>query len=221
MSTRIALFAIAFAAVAAGCTAEDRASLEWGPICFPEDAEACGTSGECEKVLASTRPFVYTNATDAFSAVVFNNQLDLFVQFNNQLPNNADETAGRVNTNDAVIEEYRLDFSVPGLSIPSASYPAYAVIPAASSQTPIVPVIPAATLQIIEGLIATTAVVTVDIVARGRLMDGTEFEAGPQQFAVDVIDGTAARPGCSTAGEVVVAVCPHEGQSASVACAAP
>jgi hypothetical protein len=238
MKTSIVAFAIVLLAGTAGCKADNHASIELFALCgMPEDAESCATSGECDTFFAG-RPFVFTFAESAFvPGLIFQNQLDLFLQVNNQLPNNADPTAGRVNTNDAIFESYELSFDVRDtfdaagvffpVSVADVSYPAVSTIPANSSFTPFVPLIPRAQLAAIGAQMFaggdddSTATVIVKLRVKGHLEDGSEFETGEHEYAVDVFDATAARPRCPTPGDEVTAVCPHEGQPLTLGCEAP
>jgi hypothetical protein len=238
MKTRVVAFAFALLAGTAGCKTENHASIEVFGICGPpEDAETCSTSGECETFFAG-RPTVFTMAESAFfPGVIFENELNHFMQVNNQLPNNADPSAGRVNTNDAIIESYEFSFDVRGtfdaigaffqVSIPDLSYPAVSTIPANGSFTPNVPLIPRAQLKAISdemflnGDDDSLATVIVSLRMKGHLEDGTEFETAEHEYAIDVIDMIAAAPVCPIAGEEVVAICPHEGQDFTFVCAEP
>lgn len=226
MKPSLALLLALLAVAAAGCERDNDASIEVFTICAPpEDAASCGTDGTCERVLASPRPAVFVTVTPLNGTGAVTNQLEMFVQVNNQLLPNDDPALGRVNTNDFIGGEYLLSFrGLPGLS--DVVYPANFTVPADASQTPVIPLIPASTmLQIRPALNGTAgAPVIVELRIRGELRDGTEIETGPFEVAVDVINANfdANDPSvCTGADELPVGFCPNAGQTASVACEAP
>jgi len=218
MRTPLLFAPLALAAVV-GC-APQHSSVEIFAICAPPvDAKLCAGAATCAKVLANSRLYFYTSLNT--TAGVLTNSLVASIQFNNQNPRNGDTSAGRTNTNDAVIEKYRLSY--PGSGLPDTDYAATATIPAGGAQSPLVVLIPperaddlaAATVD------GTERLVLVDLQAEGRYMDGTRFETGVFRIPVDVIDAPfAGGPACTTAGEVRF-YCPNAGQTSSNSCAAP
>jgi hypothetical protein len=155
------------------------------------------------------------------SSGAFPNQLDLFMEIDNELPDNGDEKARRANTNDFTIEEWTYKFS--GAAAPDTTYKQTTFIESGSSRTPVVPVIPANALAALAASIPAggSAVVSVEMTAKGHLLDGSGYEAGPWTIAVDVFNAAAGAPTCDKAGDVVIAMCPHGGQTAAFKCAAP
>lgn len=221
MKTRlVALAALALAASA--CTVDNHASVQIVAICAPpEDASDCGTDGTCARSLASDRSVVYTIDSSGFT-----NSLQMFMQVNNQTLNNADAATGRANTNDFVIEDYVVAFGGVG-AIPSMTIPAGAfTVPAEGSNTPIVRLIPEAAMEyIITNLPPFTdgdppTVATVDLRLRGRFVNGDRLETGVFRAAVEVRNAFFPGFACP-AGEVVIAICPNDGQTASITCEAP
>jgi hypothetical protein len=234
MKTRVVAFAFALLAGITGCKTENHASLQLVGICSPpEDAKACGTTGECEGFLA-VRPYVETLLAipPAPADPVFN-QLLVFFQVDNQLPNNADPSAGRVNTNDAIIESFELSFEVQDtfrdlaralpftVSVRDVSIPAADTVRATGSSTPIVPLIPQAVVEQISNGMALDydglATVVVTLRMKGHLEDGTDFDTAEHTYPVDFIDGLFTPFACPP-GESLVAVCPNVGQTASITC---
>jgi hypothetical protein len=213
------LAAALLALALAGCR-DDLATIEIFAICAPpDDAAACGTSGSCEAVLASPRLDVLTSVNVGGVATV--NQLEAFVQLNNQLPDNADVDLGRVNTNDFIGEAYLIHFrGVAGLS--DVVYPANFTVAAESSSTPVIPIIPQSTMIQLRGAMAddTTALVVAEVRVRGHLIDGSEIETESFDVAVNVTDSGFIPAGCPTAGDVRF-YCPNAGQTASTVCEAP
>jgi hypothetical protein len=217
MKPRI-LIAMALAAGAAACT-KDHASVEIFAVCAPPtDAGACSSAGTCEALLASPRPFVYL-----IDSAGFVNELVMFVQVNNQLLDNSDPSSGRVNTNNFFIEEYRLAF--PGSGIPDVDVPASGTVASNSSSTPVIPLLPFQSSQALSAAMTgaglAVAVVSVELRIQGRFGDGTSHETGVFKLAVDVANSQAPVPVCPKAGDVVTAICPNDGQTASIKCEAP
>jgi hypothetical protein len=176
-------------------------------------------------VLASPRLTVNTAVDGGGGAVT--NTLLAFVQVDNQLLDNADPAAGRVNTNDFIGEEYLISFrGLPGLS--DVVFPANFTVRAESSSTPVVPIIPPSTMVQIAAAIpdppagapATPRLVIAEVKIRGHLLDGSTIETGAMEFAVDVFDEAFTPAGCPTVGDVRF-YCPNAGQTASTACEAP
>lgn len=215
MKTRLAALASLLALVA-GC-ADDRASIEIFGICAPPaDAAVCGGTAPCDRYLASDRPFVYVTVGG------LTNRLEEFIQINNQVPNNENLDVGRVNTNDFIAEEYVFNFQgVPGVS--EVRHPANFTVAAGGVFSPVVPIIPeAAMLQLRAALGAVPqALVVVEMKVRGHLVGGHEIESGPFDIAVDVVNQDFPGFACPNATDVVTAVCPNNGQTASITCEAP
>lgn len=214
MKPSLALLLALLAAAAAGCARDNDASIEIFALCAPpDDAKACGTDGTCEAMLASPRPFVHTTVGGQL------NQLEMFVQVNNQLLSNDDPASGRLNTNDFVAKEYRLSFR--GLPLSDVVYPANFTVAADTSSTPIVPLIPLSTMAQIRAApgINSRALVIVELRVRGELRDGSEIETGEFDVAVDVLNSDFV-PACPNVGDLFFS-CPNFGQTASELCETP
>lgn len=231
--------ALALALGAGGCV-DNHASVQIFAICAPpEDAAVCGTDGECAAVLAN-RPWVDTLLDPGDPAATppippTYNSLDLFVQVNNRMPDNSDESAGRVNTNDAIIELILYEFEVQGFTVLGVApvlgtatfeYPLSQTVPSNSSSTPLVPIIPPEIMGPLDTLLAGDddgeVVVLAHVAFAGHLEDGTDFETAPHMFAVNVYWALVTPPVCPKApAEIVTAICPHKGQTASFTCEAP
>ena len=197
MKTRARLLALPLLALA-GC-ADNRGSLSLRGICAPPDS--CRFSGQCD---------AYTLVTPLIDAV--NNpvaQLTLFVEAENQLPDNADADVWRVNTNNAHVDEIVVEYS--GISLPRAVMGTQQTVRAATISVLAIDVIPEA-LQAGAALAAyaptaTVREMTVTVRLRGYWDDGTRFETGEYPVAVQVCSNClAACPATSTG------VCPADGQ---------
>lgn len=225
MTTRLAAAFIAFGLAGSGCTVDDHASVQIFAVCAPpEDATLCGFDGACDRLLASDRPFVVSQVDFGLGPAA--NQLEMFVQFDNQMPDNADPSSGRVNTNDFVLEDYQISLSGPLGAAGTFVHPANATVPAESSFVPVVPIIPAVAMPFVAAQIppGTTGLAVAEVVARGRFLDGSHHETGPFRVAVNVFNGVfdvLTDLVCPKPGEVVTAVCPNVGQTSSITCEAP
>jgi hypothetical protein len=214
MKTRLATFAVALLAVAA--CADNNASVRLSAICAP--TEACSFTGTCE---AQTLQPVAIDVTDV-------PRLLLFVQVDNQLPNNANADARRTNTNDAFVQEYEVEY--PGTGLPTARGPIVgsAHVPAAGSAVIALPVVDDATRNILNGPSGLGSNATVDGVAEVKLhgvyADTTRFTTGVFTVNVRACKGPACLIDLCVAGETFVATCPPDAagqRPASGTCAAP
>lgn len=172
--------------LAAGCGADNFASVQFFQICFPPAPDT--TSGnciyppKCENSLLG-RPIV--DVPLAFT-------LELPIQLNNQLPNNADTSGGtgRVNTNDAHVEKYTITYSVPGVALPGSVSLTNDTVPAAGATVVLVEVLPNTTMTQLSAVApAVTTTIVAEVVASGRYDNGNTFETGPYKVALDICSG--------------------------------
>jgi hypothetical protein len=200
MKTRLAALASAVLlgvfAGASGC-ADNRASIQTQAICFPTDN--CTFSETCEAQYIG-----YPTLDKSVSTSLW-----LFLQVANQLPNNEDVSIGRLNTNDAHIDETSIEYegALAGTQLVGSNYR----VPAEG--TAVVSV-----RMGLSGAVAGTAAAPTEVLARvrfrGYLDDGTRFETGDFPVSVKVCTGCA--PAICAAPDDA---CPQEGQR-PVACAA-
>jgi hypothetical protein len=221
MKTTYAAVSLAVALALSGC-AENHASIEMFAVCAPpEDAIQCGQSGGCDLYLASARPWMYLRAGGQ------PNGLELFTEVRNQMPENDDASAGRVNTNDVIIQGYELDFTSPYYTRENYFYPANFGLNADSVFAPVIKYMPEEiSLQLRGALlsagITTDAVpVTIGVRLKGRTVGGTDVETGTFEVTVDVFNEDFPGFACPKVGDVITAICPNTGQTASVACETP
>lgn len=229
MKTR-ALTVLLLALVATGCRENLGSVAPFGVCGFPDDAEACEMEPTCARYLAD-RPGVFL-----IDSLGFDNELLLWIQWNNQMPDNSDATTGRTNTNTFYIEEYEIAFTttartaadaVPPLAaitIPTVTVPALAPpVPTEGSTVSQVSVIPVEIGQYLQALLPDSgpAIVIAEVKAIGRLGDDSRFESGTIKIPVEVYNAQFPGWGCPKDGEFVTAICPNDGQTASVACEAP
>jgi hypothetical protein len=185
MKTRLA--AVAFAAVlgalagASGC-APNRASVQVQSICFP--TEDCTFTSRCDERFGGT------------AGIAGAGTLVLYLQVENQLPNNENLDTGRLNTNDAHVTEFRIDYE--GAQTNTSYVGANSWVPAGGSA--VVPV----------GLaIFGAGEILARVRLRGYFDDGSSFESGA--LPVSIMAGPSACPPspCATAAST----CPPGGGS--------
>ena len=193
-----------------GCIQENHASPEFMGICTnpAPDKSGCLYSPTCDSYALFT--YVYDPAATP--------DLLVPIEMRNQLADNSDPTSGRVNTNDAVIQQFNFEYLI-GSNTPvlTASENVSVVLPAATTKTALVPVIPASLNATMSALPAGTQFV-VNVRAAGRYADERYFETGPFRVPAGLI--TYSPPLTCTAPDQLEA-CPQRGQSGSYACVTP
>jgi hypothetical protein len=182
MKTRLA--ALALATLALAC-ADNGASLEPFAICSPPEDE-CVFSSECDM------QFIGTLALDTSVS----SQLWIFIQVNNQLPNNADLSAGRVNTNDAFVTEYEVEYQGAGGGSSMGRVPS-SVVPASGS----------AVISVFLQPPAVAGGVLAKLRLKGHYTDQSDFETAEFEIPITVCQGCLGPVGCPV-GEVLTSVCP-------------
>jgi hypothetical protein len=161
--------------------------------------------------------------------VAVTNTLWTFLEVHNQLADNSSADLRRVNTNDAFIQEYEIDY---GGAVPGAQGTVVGSAQVPSNGTAVISVlpIPEATGNLLASAVASGVL---DIVAQVRLKgvygDTTEFKTGNFSIPIRVCNG------CTGAGDAwsphnaatctapqIPAFCPQAGQlPAAAGCAAP
>ncbi len=206
MTTRI-LPLLALSAALCGCPQENHASLEFFGICSnpAPTATGCTYSSTCDTYALFTYRYDPTAVAD----------LLVPIEMSNQLPNNADLSSGRVNTNDAVIQQWRFEYVYNGTIFATAAESANFTLPAQQHKVAMVPVVPASLNGLMTGLVGVDF--DVNVRAAGRYLDETYFETGP--FKVPVGVATYVPPFTCTTG--TLEGCPQKGQSGSYACVSP
>ena len=207
MKTRIPPL-LALAGALCGCPQENHAGPEFFAICSnPEPTPGCLYPAACEQIALFNYAYDPTVAPD----------LLVPIEMNNPLLDNSDPSSGRVNTNDAVIQQWRLEYLAGGISVATAAYDQTQVVPAASHTVALVPVIPVSLNLWAQGL-PSGAELVVNVRAAGRYLDERYFETGP--FRVPVSIGTYSAPlNCTPPDEL--RACPQVGQTGSYACVTP
>lgn len=210
MKIRIpALLALASAALLA-CEQENHAGPEFVAICANPDPDAggCTYASTCDAVA------LFNYAYDPFVA----DDLLVPIEFSNPLLDNSDPSSGRVNTNDAFIQQWRFEYLAPatGAVVMTARFDQALTVPTEGTTVGLVPVIPESLRAWAQALVGVDLVVNVR--AAGRYADDRYFETGP--FRVPVGIGFAA-PAISCTAPAVPRACPQLGQSGTYACVTP
>jgi hypothetical protein len=208
MTTRILLPLAALAAVLSGCPLENEASIQFYAVCYPPAPDtttgACVYSESCEAVALGT---FWADVATVYQGVAP-------IEIRNQLPSNADESIGRVNTNIAYIQQFRLEFVLPGsgFTLPEEWVDANVTVPTSGSTVALVPVLPPSIVTVLGPLAYDHLMVNIRAV--GQYADDRYFETGPFKVPVDICRGCYVSGGCATA----VIACPQEGQYAAYDC---
>ncbi len=196
MTTRLAIplaAALGLLAGAGGCTTENRASIQTQAICIPNATCAFGATCDANYIGYPTLDLT-VNATGT---------LWLFLQVRNQMPANGDPGLGRVNTNDAHIDETRVEYegAMAGTQSIGSSFSV------AADSTAVVSV-----KLSLAGAVDGEAVAHVRF--RGYLDDGTRFESGDFPITIVVCgSGTGSTTGgCAPAACAGGPTCPPDGE---------
>ncbi|HEX9402058.1 MAG TPA: hypothetical protein VF912_18255 [Anaeromyxobacter sp.] len=191
MNTRALLLALPLLALAA-CR-DNRASIQMQAICLPP--KTCLFTGKCE---AQYIGFVSIDAA-------VSERLWIFMQVENQLPDNTNVETGKLNTNDAHADEVSVEYD--GIALPRAVYelPNYSM-PAGTTSVISIDVIPTALNAGLRLAAYAPTPSPRDMVAnvtlRGYYDDGSRFETGA--FAV----GVRVCSGCLSAAPCAANTCP-------------
>ena len=182
MKTRALLLALPLLALA-GCR-DNRASITLTGICSL--TASCTFAGKCDAYLAG-EPVI--DAATSASGI-----LTIFVEAENQAPDNTDRDIYRTNTNNAHVDELVVEYS--GLALPRQVMGTQQIVPAGGTSVIAVDLIPGS-LGALPALAAyaPTAIpreMTATVTLRGYFDDGTRFETGEFPVAVGVCSGCVA-----------------------------
>jgi hypothetical protein len=182
VNTRLAALASALALAVGTSGCEDNlASIQIQTVCAP--TEDCTFTGECDAQYISWPTLdVAASARDAMA---------LYLEVQNQMPDNSDPAINRTNTNDAHVDETVIEYDE--IALPRVLVRSNFWVPAGGSSVFKVEVIPdalqaGATL----GAFAPTAEpreMVARLRMRGYLDDGTRFETGEFPVLVRVCSG--------------------------------
>ena len=203
----LAALALALAMVGTGCARSNQASVEIGALCYPTDD--CTFSSTCSEVLLTGTLWVDLAATPV---LVFP------IQISNQRADNADVESGRVNTNNAVINRFAMNYQVSGSAIPAAVSTQTIIVPAAGSTVAGVTLIPVGAASDALAALPAGTVVSVQLKVHGSYQDGSEFETGEHPIPVTLQNGLFTGYACADPEQTVKSVCPNAGQTANVVC---
>ena len=167
MKTRLA--AVVATSLALAC-AQDNNAVQLYAICSPPDS--CTFGATCDKYAMDVPTLdVTTSATGV---------LLLAIEVHNQAANNADPTAGRVNTHDAFVQEY--DVAWKDSALPPVKGRITQTVPAAGSTVVAVPIQP----PLAPGRFVAK------LSLRGVFGDQSGFTTAPLEIAVAVCSGCLA-----------------------------
>jgi len=189
--------ALAAGASLGACTlANEASSLAISTIC-PPNAE-CSFTATCDAQ--------YIGEVTMDSGAV--DHLWLIVQVNNRLTNNADASTGRVNTHDAHITSFQMEYD-GGFALASAVWPApnYHVSAAGAASVSMLVVPPTTFTAAMQP--AQPVQVTARVRAKGYYEDGSTFESGEFPVAFTWCNGCVTQA-CPKAGDVITGTCPPD-----------
>jgi hypothetical protein len=192
----VKLRSIAAAALTLAATAcvDNNASLQWVAICAPpDDATDC--------VFAETCDAQYIGEVALDTSV--SNFLWLFVEYANNRFRTDDPDQGQLNTADAYIQGYDVEFEGIGLSVPASAHdvPSYWV---PAEGTAVVSVFVPVTATAPAGGVYVTALIR----TRGVYGDGASFETAAIEVPIFMCAGCLGIPTCPPATPTLVATCP-------------
>ena len=197
----------ALAATAAACVQENHSSVEFRGICANPAPDT--STGGCVYDSTCGAYALFTYWYDPSVAAELLVPIEMF----NQLPDNTDLSIGRLNTNDAVIQQWRFEYLLGGFVVLEEAAEDNLVVPAASHTVALVPVIPSSLNALVSGLGAGSIVV--NIRAAGRYLDERYFETGPFKVPAEFCNGCYTPPiTCTTQ----LLACPQTGQTGSYVC---
>ncbi|HEY6105537.1 MAG TPA: hypothetical protein VIV59_06125 [Anaeromyxobacteraceae bacterium] len=212
MKTRILPLVALAAASLFGCSQENHASPEFMGICAnpAPSATGCSYSATCEQYALFTYTYDPTVARE----------LRVPIEMLNQLASNADPSSGRLNTNDAVIQQWNFEYLFGGSVALTAAESTNVVLPASTHKTAVVPVVPASLNTTMRTLAAGTSFV-VNVRAAGRYADERYFETGPFKVPARVDGFATFTPPITCTAPAFLVVCPQGGQSGTYGCVTP
>ena len=173
MKTRLAgapFLALALAAGLGGC-ASDRSTVQLQALCYP--TSDCTFADTCDTVYGG-----YAGISGAGTLV-------LFIQVSNNLPNNRNIQIGRLNTNDAHIDEIQISYSGAQTNTQTTGGNSY--VPAGGST-----VVPLAL-----GITGAGEILA-NVRMRGYYDDGRSFETGDFPISIWAAAGVCGTTTCTT-----------------------
>jgi hypothetical protein len=209
MKTFTRLLLLGSLGLATACV-DTNAPIQIYAICAPPDADTCSFAAKCDA------QYIGVNTVDTAAA----QRYWLFVEVHNQLPVNEDGGIGRVNTNDAYVQEVTVTYR--GLTLPAASHLLQSVVPAAGTSVISIFPLTEATVAAIGAVAGTVDIVAV-VTLKGLLADGSKWESAPWEIPIRVCTGCLGTFGCATATDILVNCPPTPNgaqQPATYACVA-
>jgi hypothetical protein len=190
------------AALLAGCSAEF-SGITIAGVCAPPVPQAdtlqCVYTATCDAFFAGTA------VLDAAAGQLQGIDFRLPVEIDNTLPNNADTTSGRINTNDATIQS--LEVSYPGTSLPTWNVPATVTVRAAGTSGAVLRLIRVQDFAALAPSGAGTRQIDIAVRAHGVLGSQDAFTTAWFHVPVIVCNDCLPTSPCP-AGKSYAAACP-------------
>jgi hypothetical protein len=186
----------------AACSAKPP-TVAFNQVCAPPDATNCTFSATCDAQYIGP-PTVDLGVT---------NLLWLTVEVHNQASDNTDEVIGRVNTQDAFLQEIDVSYSGGSLAIGDASTRVQQTVPA--NGTAVISIYPIPTSA---GLgpgslgAGTSTTVIAKVKGKGIFGDGSSFETPDWEVPVTLCNGCLGAIACA-AGQTLSLCPPNNGQA--------
>jgi hypothetical protein len=209
------LIALLLAAVAAGCTVDNDASVRFAAACFPpvpNDDGSCSYPSTCDSVMLDNL-WVDPSWAPTGGTLVWPFQVD------NLRPDNSSLVDGRTNTATAFITGFRIAYASSAVSLPEAiiEYSTRTIEPE-SSQVLSIPVVPLSVATQLTAIPGGFGTLRAEIRATGHYADGTSIETGPFSVVVVVQNGGWTGGTCTDPTQTVRGYCPQDGQTGLPLC---
>jgi len=185
-----------------GCSAEFSGVTIAG-ACAPPDPDS--TTLQCLYPATCTTFFAGTAVLDAYQGQLVGLDFRMPVEMDNALPDNADITNGRINTNDATIQT--LEINYPGTSLGTRNVPYTLVIRAAGTAGALLPLIRVQDFAAVAPSGAATRQIDIAVRAHGVLGSQDAFTTAWFHVPVSVCNDCISGNVCPT-GKTYVAACP-------------
>jgi hypothetical protein len=199
------------ALLAAACSAQYNA-VALTNVCFPPEpgtGGVCQYAATCDATLAGTANLDVAVATQAFQ---------LPVEFTNSLQASNDATNGRINVNDAFVEQIEMEYV--GAPLAASTIPIQATVKAGGTTVEVLQLIQASDYAALQALIPTSASklqLVVNVRGSGIYGSQSKFTTAWFQIPVDVFANVYPANPCPT-GTTITGACQAYGQTSVIKC---
>jgi hypothetical protein len=204
--------ALALSALLVAACGADYNAVALTDVCFPPEpgtGGVCQYSATCDATLASTASLDVVVATEAFQ---------LPIEITNQLLASNSSADGRVNVNDAFVQQIEMEYV--GAPLAASTIPVQVTVPAAGNSVEVLQLIQASDYATLQSLIPTSASklqLVVKVRASGILGSQQKFTTAWFQIPVDVFANVYPANPCPT-GTLFTGACPAWGQTSVIKC---